>query len=110
MSPPRKFSGKVYPGCGIDKTEGENFTRKSQDPWTQQSRGVDYVPGDGVKRSDRLDLRGRGAYVNEDKILRNKPEGSGTGDKHDIWSDVERNSNDVSETGGTGPVRFGVDK
>ena len=63
MSPPRKFSGKVKPGMGIDKTEGESFTKRSQDPWTQQSRGVDYVPGDGVKRSDRLDSRGRGAYV-----------------------------------------------
>ena len=37
MSPPRKFSGKVKPGVGIDGTEGESFTRKSQDPWTQES-------------------------------------------------------------------------
>ena len=27
----------------------------------------------------------------------------------DIFDNVERNSGDVSETGGTGPIRYGVD-
>jgi hypothetical protein len=32
MSPPRKFSGRVKPGMGIDGTLGENFTDRSGDP------------------------------------------------------------------------------
>ena len=27
----------------------------------------------------------------------------------DIFDNVERNSGDVSETGGTGPIKYGVD-
>ena len=98
MSPPRKFSGKVKPGVGIDGTDGENFTKRSQDPWTQQSRGVDYVPGDGIKRSDRLDSRGRGAYVDEDKILRDTGTDPENYAKIDIFDMAEAQSDK------TGPV------
>jgi hypothetical protein len=106
MSPPRKFSGKVKPGMGIDGTEGESFTRGSQDPWTQESN---------YKEKPNYP----GKYSDNDKILRNKePDGpgrtttsrkSGGGDARDIYDNVDRNSDDVSKTGGTGPIRFGVD-
>ena len=59
MSPPRKFSGKVKPGMGVDGTEGENFAKRGTDPWTVQPRGVDYVPGDGVKRRDTVKSAGQ---------------------------------------------------
>ena len=40
MSPPRKFSGKVKPGMGIDGTEGEDFSRKhAVDPWNSNPKG-----------------------------------------------------------------------
>ena len=43
MSPPRKFSGKIKPGMGIDGTEGESFTRQYRsDPWTIQPRSVNW--------------------------------------------------------------------
>jgi hypothetical protein len=117
MSPPRKFSGKVKPGMGIDGTEGESFTRRSQDPWTQQSRGVEYVPGDGVRRKDTVKS---GQGIDDDigvGILRNKmPDGDpeqgnrSRGGGKDVWDNVNANSDDVSPTRGPGPVRFGVDK
>jgi hypothetical protein len=100
MSPPRKFSGKVKPGMGIDGTEGESFTRRGTDPWTVQPRGVDYVPGDGVKRRDTVKSAGQ-RYTDNESGLRNKmpdedpmqgTEGRATG--RDIWSDVEGQSSD----------------
>ena len=105
MSPPRKFSGKVYPGCGIDKTEGENFTKRRTDPWDSSPDGNFISPTGGAK------------YTNNESGLRNKlpdedPQEGNTrrGGGKDIWSDVERNSGDVSESGGTGPIRYGTDK
>ena len=57
MSRPRKFSGKIKPGMGIDGTEGENFTKRSQDPWTQESN-----------YKERPNYTG--AYTNNDRVLR----------------------------------------
>ena len=96
---------------GIDDDKGGRFTKENRtDPWTVEPRGVSYVPGDGVRRKDTVKP---GAGIDGDEgvgILRNKPEGAGTGGTRDIYSDVDRNSDNASETGGTGPIRYGTDK
>jgi hypothetical protein len=95
---------------GIDDDKAGRFTKQNRtDPWTVTPASVERVRGDGARRSDKLTEAGSGAYTSNERILRNKPTGAGTGDSHDIWSDVSKNSDDASETGGTGPVRFGVD-
>jgi hypothetical protein len=86
MSPPRKFSGKVKPGMGIDGTEGENALRPGK-PWDTNPRG-DFISRDG------------GRYTYNRPVLRNKmpvedPEqGKYRGGQRDIWSDVEGQSSD----------------
>jgi hypothetical protein len=104
---------------GIDGNKDADFgkMRRGNDPWSVEPRSAtEGAPGDGVRRVDRVTAAGRGAYVNEDRILRNKlpdedPQQGTTrrGGGKDIFDNVERNSGDVSESGGTGPIRYGVD-
>jgi hypothetical protein len=88
MSPPRKFSGKIKPGMGIDGTEGENFTKRGTNPWDSNPRG------------NFISRTGGAAYTNNESGLRNKlpdedPEqGLNRGGQRDIWSDVEGQSSD----------------
>jgi hypothetical protein len=86
MSPPRKFSGKVKPGMGIDGTEGENALRPGK-PWDTNPRG-DFISPDG------------GRYTNNRPVLRNKmpdddpAQGLNRGGQIDIWNYVEGQSSD----------------
>jgi hypothetical protein len=110
MSPPRKFSGKVKPGMGIDGTEGENFAKRGTDSWTVQPASVDYVRGDGKVRRDTVKSAGQN-YTNNESGLRNKPasdQSGGVGTK-EIYDNVCENSDSASKTGGTGPIKYGVD-
>jgi hypothetical protein len=91
MSPPRKFSGKVRPGMGIDTTEGESFTKRGTDPWTVQPRGVDYVPGDGVKRRDTVKSSGQ-RYTDNESGLRDTGTDPENYSKVDILDMVESQS------------------
>jgi hypothetical protein len=95
---------------GIDKTEGESFTKQNRtDPRTVEPRSAaDRAAGDGIRRVDNVKSAGQ-RYTDNESGLRNKPQGAGTGDTHDIWSDVERNSDKASKTGGPGPIKYGVD-
>ena len=104
---------------GIDDDKAGNFTKANRsDPWTVEPRSAtEGARGDGVKRVDNV-KPGRG--VDDDigvGVLRNKePDGpgrtntsrdSGGGDAHDLFDNVERNSNAGRDK--TGPVKFGVD-
>jgi hypothetical protein len=91
----RKRDDSVKPGKGIDGSLGENFTSRSQDPWTVRPASVDYVRGDGVKRRDSVKSAGQ-RYTDNESGLRNKPadDQSGGAGNRDIWSDVEGQSSD----------------
>ncbi len=88
MSPPRKFSGKVKPGMGVDGTEGESFTRKSQDPWTQESNYKEKPNYPGKYSVNESGLRNK--MPDEDPQQGNTRRGGGT----DIWNEVEGQSSD----------------
>jgi hypothetical protein len=100
MSPPRKFSGKVKPGMGIDGTEGESFTKRGTDPWTVEPASVEYVRGEGVRRKDSVKSAGQN-YTSNESGLRNRlpdedPE-QGTRSRRvgtDIFDAVEGQSSD----------------
>jgi hypothetical protein len=105
MSPPRKFSGKVKPGVGIDGIEGESFTKRRTDPWDSSPDG------------NFISRTGGAKYTNNESGLRNKlPSGDpeqgnrSRGGGKDVWDNVNANSDDVSPTRGTGPIKYGVDK
>ena len=92
----RKRDDSVKPGKGVDGSEGENFTKQNRtDPWNRNPRG-NFISRDG------------GRYTNNESGLRNKPQGAGTGDTHDIFDNVERNSDEASKTGGLGSIKYGV--
>ena len=89
----QRYNDLVKPGCGIDGSKGENFTKNRQDPWSPPKMG-----------GEDIAARGNGRYTNNNPGLRNTPPGSGTGATHDILDNVERNS-----TPGSGAIRYGVD-
>ena len=64
----RRYNDSVKPGCGIDGSKGENFTKNRQDPWSPPKMG-----------GEDISPRGNGRYTNNNPGLRNKPPGSGTG-------------------------------
>ena len=87
----RKRNDSVKPGCGIDGSEGENFTKRGTDPYKSNPRG------------DFLSPRGAGVYQDKDAgFLRRKsanddPEqGKYTlaGGARDIFDAVEGQSSD----------------
>ena len=98
---------------GIDDDKAGRFTKQNRtDPWTVRPNSEEFsARGDGVRKVDTV-KRGKG--IDDDLgvgILRNKPasdQSGGVGTK-DIYSDVEKNSDDASRTGGTGPIKYGVD-
>jgi hypothetical protein len=95
----RKRSDNVKPGCGVDGSLGENYTKVGRvSPWNSNSKGND------------VDERGANVYQDKNAgFLRNKPpsdQSGGVGTK-EIWSDVDKNSN--SGTDKTGPIKYGVD-
>jgi hypothetical protein len=73
----------VKPGCGIDGTEGESFTRQRTDPWDSNPKG-NRVP------------YGAGKYTDNESGLRNKLPSDPTGGavSRDIFDDVEGQSSD----------------
>jgi hypothetical protein len=82
----RKRNDSVKPGCGIDGSEGENYTKKSGNPWDSNPRG------------DYLSTQGAGKYqAKSASFLTNKPQNGGTSDMsdaRDIWDAVEGQSSD----------------
>jgi hypothetical protein len=101
----RKRSDNVKPGRGIDGTEGENYTKEyARSTWDHPSIG-----------GEDINPKGHGKYTSDESGLRNKAPGAGTGGtgeslqggSHDIWDDVNKNSN--SGTDKTGPIKYGVD-
>ena len=80
----RSRDDSIKPGCGIDGTEGENFTKVGRvSPWDSNPKGSD--------------VGERGANVYQDKnadFLRNKLPYEATEESRDIWSDVEGQSSD----------------
>ena len=86
MSPPRKFSGKLKPGMGIDGTEGENFTKRGTDPWDSSPRG------------NFISRTGGAAYINNEFGLRDTGTDPENYAKVDVFDMVE------SQSDKTGPV------
>jgi hypothetical protein len=84
MSPPRKFSGEIKPGMGTDAIEGENFTKRSQDPWSPPKMGREYSQP--------------GAYTNNDSGLRD------TGTDPENYSEIDIFDRVESQSDRTGPV------
>ena len=86
----RKHKNSVAPGCGIDGTEGESFTKRGTDPWDSNSR------------HSFIDKKGVGAYTSNDSGLTNKmpnddyEQGKYTlaGGARDIFDAVEGQSSD----------------
>ena len=87
----RKHKNSVAPGCGVDGSEGENFTKRRTDPWHSSPRG------------NFIDKKGVGAYTSNDPGLTNQKanddfeqQGKYTlsGDAKDIWDAVEGQSSD----------------
>jgi hypothetical protein len=98
MSPPRKFSGKIKPGQGVDGTLGERFTENSGDPWNSNPLGNKNT---GAEKA---------AYTSNRSGLTNKmpdedysEQGKYRGGSKDLWDDVEGQSSDS----GNRIVRFG---
>lgn len=92
----RKRNDSVKPGCGIDGTEGENFTKRSTSFFKSNPRG------------NFIDKKGVGAYQDADaSFLRNvpandDPEGGKytlAGDAVDILDAVEANQSDSGNRG-----------
>jgi hypothetical protein len=79
----RRRDDSVKPGCGIDGTEGESFTRQRTDPWDSNPKG-NRVP------------YGAGKYTDNESGLRNKLPSDPTGGavSRDIFDDVEGQSSD----------------
>ena len=90
----RRRDDSVKPGCGIDGTEGETFTRQRTDPWDSNPKG------------NRIPY-GAGKYTDNESGLRNKPPSDQTGGagSKDILDNVQRNSG----TGKPGAIRYGID-
>jgi hypothetical protein len=87
MSPPRKFSGKVKPGMGVDGTEGESFTkRNTTNPWDPPKMGREYSRP--------------GAYTNNESGLRDTGTDPENYAKIDVFDMVE------SQSDKTGPVKL----
>jgi hypothetical protein len=88
----RKRNDSIKPGCGIDGTEGENFTKRRTDPWDSNPRG------------NYLSPKGAGVYQDKDaSFLTNKnpnddfeQQGKYTlaGGARDIFDEVEGQSSD----------------
>jgi hypothetical protein len=88
----RKRNDSVKPGCGIDGSEGEDFTKRGTNPYKSNPRG------------DYLSSQGAGKYQDKSaSFLTNKnpdddfeQQGKYTlaGDAKDIWDAVEGQSSD----------------
>ena|ERR1700733_7794510 len=104
----RSRDDSVKPGRGIDGSEGENFTRNSQDPLTVEPHCA--APERSYSRlsDDNGGDKWAEYGVNQDQ-LRNKRDFMFRSLKRDIWADaVEGNG---EENGGhSGPIRYGVNK
>jgi hypothetical protein len=85
----RKYNDSVKPGCGIDGSEGENFTRQhNSDLWNPP------------KLTDGLS-DGRGRYTDNQKILREKKYSAPNFDDstYNIDAAVEANQPDSGNRG-----------
>jgi hypothetical protein len=90
MSPPRKFSGKIKPGMGIDGTEGESFTKRSGDPWDSNPKGNKNTGGElAAYTNNESGLRQK--LPDEDPDQGTRSRGGGT----DLWDAVEGQSSDA---------------
>jgi hypothetical protein len=79
----RKRNDSVKPGCGIDGSEGENYTKGGKSPWNSNPGGNFVSPS------------GAGKYQDEDaSFLRNKMPYEATEAARDIFNDVEGQSGD----------------
>jgi hypothetical protein len=86
----RKHRNNVAPGCGVDGTEGEDFTRQNKsDPWSPPK-----IPGWGINP------KGAGKYTNDDPGLRQSKTDPENYEKIDIFDMVE------SQADRPGPVRL----
>jgi hypothetical protein len=86
----RKRNDSVKPGCGIDGSEGENYTKKSGNPW------------DSNPAHDFMSPKGRGPYQNAGSGLTNKQQNGGSSDMSDgidILDLVESNQSDSGNRG-----------
>jgi hypothetical protein len=86
----RKHNDTIKPGCGIDGGLGEDFTKRSGDPWDSNPRGNYKSP------------RGAGAYQDGDaSFLTNKFPDENRRDEdplsgaRDILAEVEANQPDT---------------
>jgi hypothetical protein len=80
----RKRNDSVKPGCGIDGTEGENFTKQRTDPWKSNPK------------DDYLSPQGAGVYQDKNAdFLRNKDPYEATEGSYSILDEVENQSSDA---------------
>jgi hypothetical protein len=90
----RNRNDSVKPGCGIDGSGGENFTKNRQDPWSPPKMG-----------GEDINPKGAGKYTSDDSGLRNKLPDEATSNSRDIFDNVEKNSGE----GKPAAIRYGVD-
>jgi hypothetical protein len=93
----RKRDDSVKPGCGIDGTKGENFTRGAVGSWNQQSN-----------HSERESYSG--AYGTNDSGLRNQRDVQFRWETRDIYTDVVDNDGGSANGGFSGPIKAGVNR
>lgn len=82
----------VKDGCGIDGSEGQNFTKKSQNPWTQQSDHDEQPSYAGRYTDNNSGLRQK---LPEEVRAGNNQAGVG----RDIFDAVEANQPDDTNRG-----------
>jgi hypothetical protein len=92
----------VKPGCGVDETEGEDYTKKFN---VGNMNNPDVYPGGQGSERSRA-----GNYTTNDAGLRRDDDFEGSAGSRQIWQDVEDNQNPNGEFASTGPIRAGVNR
>jgi hypothetical protein len=103
----RKHDDSVKAGCGVDGTEGENYTKAYNVPDMQFA-----YPGQRSKESSKP-----GAYTDNDSGLTRTDNFEGPNSSYyggsvsrQIWEDVEANQNPDGEFDTTGKISAGVNR
>jgi hypothetical protein len=100
----RKRNDSVKRGCGVDGTEGENYTKAYNIVGDYDGMQFAY-PGQRSKESSYA-----GAYTSNDSGL-TRTAGSEHGSvSRDILDSVEANQNPNDEFDTTGPIKAGVNR
>ena len=107
----RRRNDSVKSGVGIDNGKAQSFSRDyNVSPWDVVPAGGNersYSRNDGSSKGDKWIERGAASQ----NLLRNKPPADSTGSAatRDIWGDAVEGNGEING-GGSGPIRYGVNK